>query len=52
VKIDALADIIMRVSQLAAEHPQIQEMDVNPVMAYDDGALAVDCRVRIGPASS
>jgi len=44
----ALADIVLRVGTLLAEHPQIQEVDLNPVRAYPRGALAVDARVILG----
>jgi hypothetical protein len=34
-------------SALAAAHPEIAELDCNPVIAGPDGALIVDARVRI-----
>ena len=43
----ALADVIRRVAQLAADFPQIQELDVNPLLAFEAGAVAVDARVRV-----
>jgi acyl-CoA synthetase (NDP forming) len=43
--LDALADIVLRVGTLIDAHPQIQEVDLNPVRVYPDGALAVDARV-------
>jgi acetyl coenzyme A synthetase (ADP forming)-like protein len=44
---DALVDLLLRLSQLAADHPEIAELDLNPVLALHDGAVAVDARVRI-----
>lgn len=46
----ALVDAIIRVSQLAADHPEIAELDVNPllVLPQGQGALAVDARVILG----
>jgi acetyl coenzyme A synthetase (ADP forming)-like protein len=41
---EALADLIVRVSQLAADFPEISEIDLNPVMASATGAVAVDAR--------
>jgi acyl-CoA synthetase (NDP forming) len=44
---DALVDLLLRLSQLAADHPEIAELDLNPVLALHDGAVAVDARVRV-----
>jgi acetyltransferase len=41
----ALADIVLRVGALIADHPQIGEIDLNPVRVHAEGALAVDARV-------
>lgn len=43
----ALVDLLLRLSQLAADHPEVAELDLNPVLALPNGALAVDARVRI-----
>jgi hypothetical protein len=32
------------------EHPDIEELDVNPFVVFAEGAVAVDARVRIGKA--
>jgi acetyltransferase len=42
-----LAEILQRVSQLVSDFPMIQEMDLNPVMAFKDGAAAVDARIAL-----
>jgi acetyl coenzyme A synthetase (ADP forming)-like protein len=42
---DALAALIVGVSQLVAEFPEIVEMDLNPVFATRDGATAADVRI-------
>jgi len=44
----ALEDILLRVSEFAAATPAVREMDLNPVFAYPDGAVAVDARVILG----
>ena len=48
--IGAVEDIVDRVAALAAAHPEIAELDCNPVVAGPDGAVIVDARVRLEPA--
>jgi acyl-CoA synthetase (NDP forming) len=45
----ALQDIVLRVSRLADDLPQVAEMDLNPVIARPDGAHVVDARIRLLP---
>ena len=40
-------ELIQRVSQLLVDLPMIQEMDLNPIMAFSDAVYAVDGRIRI-----
>ena len=49
VDIDAIAEALQRLSQLATEFPQIQEMDINPFVVGPEGVtpIAVDARIRI-----
>ncbi len=44
----ALVDVLLRLSQLAVDFPGIAELDINPLMALEDGAVAADARVRLG----
>jgi acetyl coenzyme A synthetase (ADP forming)-like protein len=44
----AIEDLLLRVSALVDERPEVAELDCNPVMAGPDGAVIVDARVRIG----
>ena len=46
----ALVDAIVRIGHLAADHPEIAELDVNPllVLPQGQGAIAVDARVILG----
>ena len=43
----ALVDALCRIAQLAVELPEVEELDVNPLIALGDGAIAADVRVRI-----
>jgi acyl-CoA synthetase (NDP forming) len=47
----ALEDALLRVSQLAVDFPEISELDVNPLLATDQGVIAVDGRVMISRQS-
>ena len=42
---DALADLIVKVSQLISDFPEISELDLNPVFATSKGAVAADVRI-------
>ncbi len=44
---DALADLIVRVSELVSDFPEISEMDLNPVFATAKGAIAADVRIVV-----
>ena len=46
----ALADVLLRVSRLAGDLPEVAELDLNPVIATPGGAQAVDARIRVTPA--
>jgi acyl-CoA synthetase (NDP forming) len=45
--VGALVDIIQKVGQLSHEFPEITEMDLNPIFAFDDGKGAVVADARI-----
>lgn len=44
---DALMDALRRLSHIAVDFPMIEEMDINPLLAFEEDAIAVDCRVRV-----
>ncbi|MDJ0357350.1 acetate--CoA ligase family protein [Paenarthrobacter sp. PH39-S1] len=48
VDLDAAADVVARLSELAAAHPEIAEIECNPVAAMPGGALALDARIVLG----
>jgi acetyltransferase len=43
----ALEQILLRVSEMVCELPQLREMDINPIIVDESGALAVDARIVI-----
>jgi acyl-CoA synthetase (NDP forming) len=43
----ALVDLLLRLSLLADDLPELAELDLNPVLAMPNGCLAVDARVRV-----
>src|ERR1700683_2779162 len=44
---DAIADIIVNVSKLITDFPEVTEMDLNPVFATKDSAIAADVRIVV-----
>ncbi len=48
--LDALEQILLRVSEMVCELPQLREMDINPVIIDENGAVAVDARIVIDNA--
>jgi acetyl coenzyme A synthetase (ADP forming)-like protein len=50
VDLRGLEDVLLRVSQLAGDFPEIEELDLNPLLVSDTGAVAVDARIVLAPA--
>src|ERR1700744_1879179 len=48
----ALRDVLLRVSRLTDDLPEVTELDLNPVIARPDSAIAVDARIRVAPTDS
>jgi acyl-CoA synthetase (NDP forming)/GNAT superfamily N-acetyltransferase len=46
----ALSDMLLRVSRMADDLPQIAELELSPVIAHPDGAQAIDGRIRLQAA--
>lgn len=44
---EALAAMIQRVSELVSDFPELSELDLNPVFASKDGAIAADVRIVV-----
>jgi len=47
VDLEALIEIIQRVSQMLVDNPEIRELDINPLFAFQHGARAADVRVIV-----
>ena len=45
VDISKLEEMLLKLSDFAEQHPEVKEIDLNPLFAYSDGAVAVDARV-------
>ncbi|HXL91811.1 MAG TPA: GNAT family N-acetyltransferase [Streptosporangiaceae bacterium] len=45
--LDALRDLLLRVSRLAEDLPEITDLDLSPVIARPDGVYAVDARIKV-----
>jgi acetyltransferase len=46
-KLDAICDVLIALSQLLADLPELAELDINPLWADHDGVLALDARLRV-----
>ncbi|MGN6188789.1 MAG: bifunctional acetate--CoA ligase family protein/GNAT family N-acetyltransferase [Conexibacter sp.] len=51
VDLPALEQVVLRIGALVDAHPEIAELDCNPVIAHPGGAVVVDARVRVVPAT-
>ena len=49
--LDAIALTLIKVSQLVIDFPEILELDINPLLADEYGVIALDARIRLGPAT-
>lgn len=45
--IDALINVLLNVSVMVSELPEIMELDINPLIVDDKGAVAVDARIKV-----
>jgi acetyltransferase len=49
--LDVLEEILIRLSQLVTDFPEIRELDINPLLATSKGACALDARMVVGPSA-
>jgi acetyltransferase len=50
--IDSVVEVLIHVGQLAVDHPEIRELDINPLLADSAGVIALDARFRVAPAEN
>jgi acetyltransferase len=50
--IEAVVEVLIRLGQLAADNPEIRELDINPLLADAAGIVALDARLRVAPAQT
>jgi acyl-CoA synthetase (NDP forming) len=48
---EGIIEIIQRLSQLVSESPVIEELDLNPIVAYEDQVFVVDARISVADSS-
>lgn len=48
---DALVAVLLRLSELVCELPEVRELDINPLLADAEGVIALDARVVVAPRS-
>ncbi len=49
-QLEAILDVLVAVSQMLADLPELVELDINPLWADADGVTALDVRIRLAPA--
>ncbi|MEP6752147.1 MAG: GNAT family N-acetyltransferase [Candidatus Dormiibacterota bacterium] len=49
--VGALENVLLRVSALVEAHPEVVEMDLNPLIVHPKGVVAVDARIRLEAGS-
>ena len=47
--LDTLRELLLRVSRLADDLPEVTELDLNPVIARPHGVFAMDARIKVAP---
>jgi acetyltransferase len=45
--IDGVVNVLIQLGRIAADHAEVSELDINPLLCDPSGVIAVDCRVRV-----
>ena len=51
-QLGAIIQALVGLAQLVADHPQIIDLDINPLLADENGIIAVDARIKVDPATT
>ena len=51
-RMEAIFDVLVAVSQMLADLPELAELDINPLWADGDGVIALDARIRVAASSN
>jgi acetyltransferase len=51
VPVEDIALVLVKISHLVSDHPEILELDINPLLASARGIVALDARIRVAPAT-
>ena len=51
VDVSNLEELLLKVSDFVEQNPAVKELDLNPIFAYSNGAIAVDARVVLEESS-
>lgn len=49
--IDGVVTVLMQLGNIAADHDEVSEIDINPLLCDQYGVITVDCRIRVRPAT-
>lgn len=50
IDFEALCAVLVQLSQLVIDLPEVEELDINPLLADDKGVIALDARIKVAPA--
>jgi acetyltransferase len=50
-KLSAIKDVLTALARMSVDHPEIAELDINPLLADENGVVALDARVRVRDSS-
>ena len=52
IDFEALYAVLVQLSQLVIDLPEVEELDINPLLADENGVIALDARIKVAPGRS